>query len=126
MNKSDYLANQQLNAALRGVSFTPASTHYIGLFTTTPTASGGGVEVATGAYQRKAVTFGAPVSRQSSNTGSVNFDVPTLDWGKLMGAALFDALTGGNLLYFGDLVTPRDVFAGDPVFFPVGYFVITE
>lgn len=126
MNKSDYLAVQQLNNTLRGIAFTPPTSLYIGLFTTTPTSAGGGVEVATGSYVRQAVTFAAPSNNQCLSIGSINFATPSLDWGNLVGAALFDALTGGNMLYFGNLVTPRVVYANDPVFFPAGYFAITE
>lgn len=126
MNKSDYLAVKQLNNTLRGISYTPPTSLYIGLFTTTPTSAGGGVEVATGSYVRHVVTFAAPSNNQCLSIGSVDFATPTADWGELKGAALFDALTGGNMLYFGDLVTPRTVYATDPVFFPAGYFAITE
>ena len=126
MNKSDYLAVKQLNNALRGIAYTPPTTLFAALFTTTPTSAGGGVEVATGSYARQPVTFSAPSGNQCLSSGGTYFNIPTLDWGNIVGAALFDASTTGNMLYFGDLVTPRIVYAGDPVFFPAGYFAITE
>lgn len=126
MNKSDYLAAKQLNNALRGIAYSPPGSLYIGLFTTTPTSAGGGVEVATGAYVRHVATFAAPSGNQCLSIGSINFATPTLDWGNLVGTALFDDPTAGNMLYFGNLLTPRIVYAGDPVFFPAGYFAITE
>jgi hypothetical protein len=58
---------------------------------------------------------------------ALNFPTPTQDWGYLPGVALFDAETAGNMLYFGVLGTPKTVYAGDgPLYFPVGYFSITE
>lgn len=61
------------------------------------------------------------------NVGSVNFPTPTTSWGTDIGsAALFDAITGGNMLYFGDLAVSKAIDVGDPVFFPAGYFSIGE
>jgi len=92
----------------------------------TPTSAGGGTEVATGSYARQAVTFGVPVVGATSNSLVINFPTPTSDWGDIPGVAIFDAGTSGNMLYFGELGTPKTVYAGDDIYFPVGYFVIAE
>jgi len=126
MNKSDYLRNALLNHTLRGVTFTPPGNRYIALFTVAPTSAGGGTEVTGGSYVRKAVAFTVPTSGNTSNTLAINFDTPTADWGDVVAAALFDALSAGNMLYFGTLGTPRTVYAGDAIRFPVGFFSITE
>lgn len=126
MNKSDYLRNALVNHTLRGVAFTPPSAWYIALFNVTPTSAGGGTEVSGGGYVRQAVSFPAPTAGATSNTLPINFPTPSADWGDIAGAALFDASTGGNMLYFGDLGTLRTVYASDDVFFPAGYFAISE
>jgi hypothetical protein len=126
MNKTDYLRNALADHVLRGVVFTPPTAWFLALFSITPTSSGGGTEVAVGAYSRQAVTFSAATSGESHNTLALNFPTPTLDWGPIPGVALFDALTAGSMLYFGVLGTPKTVYAGEDLYFPVGYFSITE
>ncbi len=126
MNKTNYLRNALANHTLRGVVYTPPSVWYIALFIVTPTNVGGGTEVTGGSYARQAVTFSTAVLGECHNTGVITYTTPTLDWGNIPGVALFDALTAGNMLYFGSLGTPRTVYAGDPLYFPSGYFSITE
>ncbi len=128
MNKSDYLRLANLNAALRGVTFTPPTSLFLALYTVAETSSGGGTEVAGGGYVRVPVTFSAPSGFSSSNSGQVTFATPSVAWGQLVSAAVWDDVSGGNLLYFGDLATPKyvDVGASNVVFFPSGYFVISE
>lgn len=126
MNKTNYLRQAIANHALRGVAWTPPTEWFIALFNVTPTAAGGGTEVATGSYTRKEVTFAVPTDGATSNTLAINFATPTLDWGDVPGVALFDAETSGNMLYFGTLGTPKTIYAGDDVYFPSGYFAISE
>lgn len=126
MNKTDYLRNALANHTLRGVTYTPPNGWYIALFNVTPTSAGGGTEVTGGGYARQAVTFSAASAGESHNTLTINYPTPTTDWGDIPGVALFDALTAGHMLYFGELGTLKTVYAGDPLFFPSSYFSITE
>lgn len=125
LNKSDYLRNATINHNLRGVSFTAPTARYLVLYTVAPTSAGGGTEVSGPGYERKAVTFSAPSTPGSvSNTAQISY-APTGDWGAVEAAAVFDALSGGNMLYFGS-ITERVIYAGDDFVFPVGYFVVSE
>lgn len=126
MNKSDYLRNALVNHTLRGVAYTPPSALYLALFNVTPTSSGGGTEVSGGGYLRRVVTFAAPTAGSTSNVSTVTFPTPTLDWGNVLGVAVYDALSAGNMLYFGNLGTPKTVYAGEEFYFPSGYFQIDE
>lgn len=126
LNKTDYLRQAIANHNLRHVAFTSPTAWFVALFNVTPTSAGGGTEVATGAYVRQAVTFAVPTLGATSNSNVINFPTPGLDWGAIPGVALFDASTSGNMLYFGTLGTPKTVYAGDEVYFPVGYFAIAE
>ncbi len=126
MNKTDYLRNALANHVLRGVTFTPPSAWYVALFNVTPTSAGGGTEVTGGSYIRRAAVFSASSAGESHNTNVITYPTPTLDWGDVPGVAVFDALTAGNMLYFGTLGTPKTVYAEDALFFPIGYFSITE
>jgi hypothetical protein len=40
--------------------------------------------------------------------------------------ALFDASSGGNMLYFGSLSTPRYIDVNDQLKFPMGQLIASE
>jgi hypothetical protein len=111
-----------------------ASTLYVALLTAAPSDSGGGTEVTGGSYARVAVasalanwagtqsaastTASSGTGGQTSNNGSITFPSPTANWGVVTHFALYDALTGGNLIYWGTLTVSKTVNNGDaaPVF----------
>ena len=80
---SNYLENALINATLRNTSYTSPSTVYVGLFTSDPTDAGSGTEVSGGSYARKAMTFGSPSNGASTNSGAVEFDQATGNWGTI-------------------------------------------
>ena len=126
MPKSTYLSNSVLNAALRNVPYTSPATVYVALFTVAPNAGGGGTEVSGGSYARQPVTMTAPVSGQTSNAADVVFPTASADWGTVVAYAYFDALSSGNMLYFGNLGASRLVLANDQVKFPASQLVTSE
>src|SRR6266567_6699400 len=114
--KSVYLEDKWLNM-WKGTAFTFPATTYVALLTTNPSddAGTGLVEVTTSgtAYARQAITGSsgwstiAPVSggsgttpEQMSNAAVITFPTPTASWGTVIGFALYDAVTAGNLLYW--------------------------
>lgn len=126
MPKTVYSANNYINSQYRGVGFSVPSTIYVGVFTTMPTPSTSGTEVATGAYVRQTVTFSAPASGVSSNSADVQYPIATLDWGTILGYGYFDALSNGNLLSFAPLGASRVILTGDRLVFPATFLTITE
>jgi len=130
MMLSNYLSNSVIDWLLRGQAFSPPATVYVALFTTGPTAAGGGTEVSVGGYARVAVasslanwagTQGAGTTAASSgtsgttsNNAAITFPAPSAGWGDIVAAAIFDAPTGGNMLIFGELTTAKTVNNGDP------------
>jgi hypothetical protein len=122
---SDYLENAIIDAMFRAQPFAWPATLYIGLFTATPSDSGGGTEVNGGSYARVAVpcslanwsgTQGAGTTTAStgtngttSNNGVITFPAPTADWNVIQGFGLFDAAVGGNMLIWGTLAVPKTV-----------------
>lgn len=126
---SDYLENKILDWLLRGQTFSPPATLYIGLHTVTPSDSGGGTEVSGGSYARVAVTsslanwagtqaaastaVSSGTSGTTSNNVAINFPAPTANWGVIVGFGIYDAATGGNLLWFGALSASKTVNNGD-------------
>ena len=90
-----------------------AGTFYLALFTQSPDESGGGTEMAGGGYARQQVSFGTPSGGVMRNDAAIVFPTATSDWGTATGWGLFDAASGGNLWWYGDIDTPKELFAGD-------------
>jgi len=127
MPKSYYADNTALNLFLRNTPFAPPLQTYLALFLVSPTPSGGGTEVAGNGYVRVAIAFGAPNNGQCSNTADVIFPVDiTADWGNVVAFGVYDAISGGNLLYFANLSSPRYVAVNDQIKFPTGQIIATE
>lgn len=126
MPKTYYLDNAFLNTALRQITYPSPPTVYVGLFTSTPTVGGGGTEVSGGGYVRQTVTFMAPVNGQVSNEFAVVFPIALSAWGTVTAFGVFDAPSGGNLLYFNTLSVPRSVLVNDQVQFPSGQLIASE
>ncbi len=86
------------------------NTVYVGLYTTLPDSVGAsGVEVTGGSYARIAVTNNstnfpaASAGVKSIAGGTKSFTTATADWGTVVGFGIFDAVSGGNLLYHGPI-----------------------
>ena len=126
---SDYLENKLVDLTLRGQAFTAPATLYFGLHTSATTDAGGGIEVSGGSYARKAVTaslanFAGTQAAASttassgtggvtSNNGLIDFPAPTANWGTVTHWSVWDASTGGNMLFHGALTTAKTINNGD-------------
>jgi len=126
MPKTYYLDNSMINAALRATPYTSPIAVHLALFTTAPTVGGGGTEVSGGSYARQLITWTAPVNGQSSNVADALFPVASAAWGIIVAFGVYDASSGGNLLYFNTLSTPRNVQINDQVRFPMGQLIASE
>jgi hypothetical protein len=134
---SDYLENALIDCIFNGIAFIPPPI-YIALLTTeaadddtgTTISSGGGtgVEVdssGTG-YARLQVSGWEPaLSGTTTNSGILIFEEATLDWGTVVGVAICDALTDGNILFHGALSTPKPVLLGDILEFDISALSIS-
>jgi hypothetical protein len=110
---STYLENALINATLRNTTYTSVATVYVSLWTSDPTDAGSGTEVSGGSYARTAVTFGAPSSGVSTNSGDVTFPTATGTWGTVGWIGINDALSSGNLLYHTPLDVAKAITSGD-------------
>lgn len=111
---SDYLENELLDHVLGVGAYTPASTVYIGLSTADPTDDGSGLAEPSGNnYAREAITFSAAASRKVENSGTITFNQASGSWGTITHYALFDALSGGNMLAHGSLAVSKSVVSGN-------------
>lgn len=116
------------NKLLRGVAGTFPTTVYVGLFSATPSDTGGGTELSGGGYARVAITvgtsaFSAVATGTCSNGALVDFGIASGAVGTATQFGVFDAATTGNLLLWGDLVPPQTVASGNPYSFAIGTLV---
>lgn len=119
---SDYLEAKLLNFMLRNEDFSAPASVYLGLFTAAPSDAGGGTEVSGGSYARYELTggFDAPASRHTQNTSLITFPTATADWGEVTHIGIFDALSGGNLLFWGAYTVSQNILSGKTETIPAG------
>jgi hypothetical protein len=120
---SNYLENKVLGHVFGGAAYTAPATLYVGLFTSDPGETGSGTEVSGGSYARQTIAFTVTGS-QASNTAAVEFPTATASWGTITYAAIYDAVSGGNLLASGALTTSKTIDNGDVFRIPAGDFDI--
>jgi hypothetical protein len=132
-SKSNYLENALLDHVLGGGNYSRAATVYLALFTVAPSDAGGGTECTGGSYVRKSVTndatnFPAASSGSKTNGADILFAALSGSIGTIVAWGLFDASSGGNLLYWGDLAAgdQKAYVANDQPLVPAGSLTITE
>lgn len=118
---SDYLEVEIRKHVFRTGSFTKPTVLAVALFTAAPSDSGGGTEVSGGSYarvQRDPLdanwTGASSTDGLTDNAAALTFPTPTANWGTITHFGIFDATSGGNLLFWGALTTPKTVNNGDP------------
>lgn len=138
---SDYLENKLVDQLFRGQTAPSTTTLYVALLTAAPSDSGGGTEVSGNGYARVSVTSSltnwagtqstgsttasSGTGGQTSNNGAITFPTPSATWGTVTHFAIYDAATGGNLLFYGALTIPKTVNQSDTVSFPAGSLAVT-
>lgn len=129
--KSDFLENELLDHVLGNAAYSAPSPVFVGLFTATPSDTGGGTEVSGSNYSRASVTnnatnFPAASGGLKSNGTDITFPVPSGSWGTIVAFGIFDASSGGNLLYWGPITPNQAVVANATVKILAGALDITE
>lgn len=124
---SDYAEKLLLDWMMTSGSATRPTAWYVALYTAAPSDSGGGTEVSTGGYARKSVTFDAATSPggTTSNSADVSFTAVGGNYGTVTHMGIFDASTGGNLLWHGVLSASKTVEDGDTITFSAGNIDLT-
>ncbi|MDR7537430.1 MAG: hypothetical protein QN183_13825 [Armatimonadota bacterium] len=137
--KTDYLEQKILDHVLNKVTLTSPTT-YVALYTAAPGETGGGTEVSGGGYARQIVYENANASTPRwnlaaaeagggyvvDNAQDIVFPTATADWGTIVAAAILDAATAGNMLYYGSLAANKTVGQGDTFKFAAGDLDIIE
>lgn len=132
---SNFLANELLDHAFRNLTYTSPAT-YIALVTTTTadTDTGTTIDEPSGnGYARKQVninggaspTWDLAAAGLVDNTHLIQHATPTGAWGTVVGVAICDAATVGNLLCYDNTMADETIGLDDDVEWPVGDLDIT-
>jgi hypothetical protein len=138
---SDFLENKIIDQLFRGQTAPTTTTLYVGLLTTAPSDTGGGTEASGGSYARVTVTSSlanwagtqsagsttasSGTGGQTSNNAAITFPTPSAGWGTVTHFGIYDAATGGNLLFWGALTISKTINQADTVTFPAASLSIT-
>ena len=131
-NESNYTRAAFLDHLIGAATWSDPGQLYIALLKTAPTASddtstNAAKEVETPAskgYDREAVTM-TRAAYVASNSVAVTFGPADGDWSEAVGYWVTDALTGGDILGYGDLTANKTVEDTDSATFAIGEFTIT-
>ena len=113
MSASNYLENKILDHVLGSSTLAQPSALYVALSTGSFNDDASGTELSGSGYSRKLVTFGTASSGSISNNSAVEFDTATGDQGTISHFGIFDASSGGNLLYHGAFSSSKVISTGD-------------
>lgn len=125
-----YAENKILEHIVGKTTFSLPSV-WIALFTVAPTHEDGtgGTEASAGNYARKSTVGGdwtAASGGAISNGNDITFaQCSGANWGTLNAFALYDAVSGGNMLVWADLTIPKVIAIGDTAKFNPGDLDIT-
>jgi len=135
---SNYLESGLLNHILRGIPYSAPGTLYLGLVQnfnsgnlrsgiTTAEPTGG--SYARQSYVSNSSNWIAPYyvneSGATYNNVNIQFPVATADIGNVSGVFIADASVSGNVLFFGQLNSPRNIRSGDQFVFSSGLLKIS-
>lgn len=112
---SNYLSDKIQNSLFIGGLFTPPTKYYMALSKTPPNPDGSNVEEPSGSeyarivFDRGSVDFNNSINGVVTNKLRKEYAETTSVWGTCTHYAIYDAQTGGNLLWAGELLYSRDI-----------------
>jgi len=125
---SRYLQDKQARHILLNQTYTPPAVVYLSCHITSPGVDNTGTEVAGGlGYARQPTTWDF-TSFWSAwwLTAPVVFGPSTGAWGTIAHCGVYDAASGGNLLYYGPLYATFPIVASQTLTFPafqIAFFI---
>ena len=131
---SNYLENKLIDHLLRDTAFSAPGSMYVGLAGAYDAAEleAGTLtgELSGGSYARVSVKGDSNWSAggtngHTDNENNISFTTATGDWGYVSGLFLADASSGGNVILYGSLTTPKIVENGDQFVISAGDLDIT-
>ena len=123
---SDYLERKLLDHTLGTTAYTHPSQTYLALHTADPTDAGSGAEVSGGSYARQTIDFAAASGTGGSVVSSTAESFTVMPACTVTHIGLWDASSGGNLLYHTAVDTSKAVLAGDTISVAAGAVTVTR
>ncbi|CBV42523.1 hypothetical protein [Halomonas elongata] len=129
---SDYLESGILEHTLRGTTLPTPSSIYVALFTSDPTDADTGDEVTDSAYVRQDAAKGDSISSgwtspTDSGDGKVSSNAKVIQFPPIADGsvtvthyALYDAQSGGNMLYHGEFTVAKTLEINDVLSVDIG------
>lgn len=128
--------NSMIDWLMRGQTLTPPTTGHVALFTACPTDSTAGTEVTGGSYARVSVaaslanwagtqaaastTASSGTGGTTSNNGVITYPAATADWNTVNCFGYMSASSGGTLIFYAALTSPRNITNGSTAAFAIG------
>ena len=135
MSFSTYLEKGVLDHIFMQAALSQPTNVYVALCTAAPADNDTGstiVEPSGNAYARVStaaadwtVATDASNNTTAENANVITFPTATGSWGTVTHVAICDAATGGNVLAYGTLTTPKAIATDDTASFAAGSLVIT-
>jgi hypothetical protein len=127
MTMTNYTEDLVLDWLLTANAATRPTAWWVGLYTAAPSDTGGGTEVSTGSYARQSSTFTVSGTSPTLATNSAQIDFPTAtgSWGTITHMGIFDAVSAGNLLWWGALTASKTIAIDDVFRFIAGAIDLT-
>ena len=141
---SNYTEDRTLDFWLKAnsQSTTAPATVYVALFTSDDSTGATGENLEAGilsnevttagtAYVRQSVAFGTISNGSVSNSGTVTFPAATANYGTVTHIAIMDtdstsdSAGAGNVLFYGELTTPKTIETNDQMQFTTGNITVT-
>ncbi len=114
-----------------GTAYSPPTTYYFGLSTTTIQIDGtGATEPVGSSYARASLVndktnWGTASNASLTNSAAVTFAESTGSWGTITHVLMADALTSGNIWFFDTLTPSRAVASATTVLFAIGAITVS-
>jgi hypothetical protein len=129
---SDYFEDS-IAQWIKGTTFPAAPSNlYVGLFTVSPSDSGGGTELTIGQYGYARATVASSAWDETTpttlvaNHNDITFSVNTgTDWGTIVAVGIFDAASGGNLIWWSAATTQKTIQVNDQYVIKSGALTLT-
>jgi hypothetical protein len=111
---STYAQDKILDHILKVAAYTPATHLYLGLSTADPLEDGSGLtEPSSGAYARVICDDWEIANlRKTRNATELVFTAASNSWGTMTHWAIFDHISSGNMIAFGELYESKNVVTG--------------
>ena len=128
---TNYLEEKVLQHVFTATAYTQPA-RWVALYTAAPSDTGGGTQVSGTDYARVQATFtvtagtgGSADPSEAENSAAIEFPEAGGSWGEVVAVGVFDNSSGGNLLCWATLTTPKTIGTGDVARFAAGELVFT-